>query len=879
MSVLECRACKKKIPAENRFCKYCGWSNGAVRFTQAPIYFIKPSASREKLNAGIRVVYEGAFPVKARCEIKDNACIRFGNNKQEEEFEFAAGKDNEINFIFEFDSEKNRGEKERFVLEISSTDSLPAQSGCLRPYKKETEYLPKDPVHFEIFLKDPVEPEISREIVVFNKLNRDEPESLKILNEGELDIEITDIECAEDTAPIYSFEIQGARKLSKGEECAIEIKFIGNLMLKDEPSEAKVKYTVGGKPYAKNFYIYISEQEAEGGELSYHNIIAIDFGTSKTAVAYLSFYESEDNRKIEDLNFAKGEFDAKITSIPSSIGYDYTNDDQVLIGNDVDKDYIYYTDRIKTQLRNDNITFFSNKRGTTSKPTNEVVEDFFKTLRDNYLEKLLITPKGTPARNKYIFTLPVLDGGEAQNQEDYQRQREVTCAGAKAVFKNKYLQDNHIDTILESEAAMFSIFDIIQTNERGWKGIELEDGDVICVYDYGAGTLDISFGEYYLGDNGKPGIRNIDNIGKYMRNDKSVTLGGDDIDNSMFVKFITDNIENEKLKFDYKLVSKKNGDDILVSDINDNNVLLIGEDDNISFVDEQGEALRISKGNDLYTDMPLSELRNSIRDTKEQISKGYFKENGGEPEERVRPATGSIIYSSESLNFSKNDYARIIEENVTAAIKEIRKMIKKHKKIGDNLKYMFLVGGSSLSIKVKELLSKEPELKRIKILSPYDYARQGDERIITDDVHDAVKDTAVHAIARGAVLSYLVKFDDMLSFGIKIESEGTNIENVLDLPKHTSIPWNTGEFFINGGRTKEYTFRIFADIGPPENKEKYLLGRAVIKAEDLGSEINMPGIYIRASISKSRTMQIQYTTERDCSDEDYLSANEFDIIV
>ena len=917
-----CRVCKKKILEKYEYCPYCGWINRRIEIPGDKLYFIKPDKT-EDLKTDICIKYEGSTPVNANFEIKGNNSIFFEDGTQTKTFTFDKENYNTLTFVFKFESGKHYNDRDSFTLEGTANDYPPMLDSIHeeiteRPYGKnkmaDSDYYRDISIEFEIILSEYTKLETDRALVIFNKSNSTMPELISIFNIGECDAVLKNVECDD-----VNFEIILPEDpvIIKNKSAVVTINYKGGPLIKDFFKEAQINYMIGNKEDFIKIYFYISEQEEKIDPLGYDNIIAIDFGTSKTAVSYLVLRDLKESEapedNIENLIFEGKDIVEPTDSMPSCIGYNgkniYIGELAVLNWNE--KDWAC-TDRIKTHLRDDKISF------TTGEPkeVSGVVKDFFKTLKNYHLKKFTEVEEDGhryPVRNKYIITLPVLDDGEEKENKEklYEKQQDVTIKSAEAVFLTEYMnmKNDDIYTLKESQAAMFSIVNIIQKHPPGWKNINLNSGDIICVFDYGAGTLDISFGIYDI-RNDKPNIIKIADIGRYYNKDNQrINLGGDRIDNNMFISFLKkmDNMgtktdENvdasdiesiigeggaqkkeykKSVKFNGSLSSdKEDGSDILLNDENGNNILLRDDNGNILFKDKAGDTTSIASESDYYPGEDLKTIRDAVGKTKIEISESYWETEYGE--DKVVVTAGFTKDNIDKIStFSKETFKNIISEDINAAIKEMLEVINSNELLdGDKskIKYIFLVGGSSLFKEIKEKLSDE--FGEGRVYSPYDYAYEDDINDgIDEKIHTQVRKEAVHSIARGAVLSYLTKIENVLNFDVKIQNEDNelDIDNMFDFKKHATIPIKSRTFEISKpvGNVMQYSFNIMACINDNNVDVECLLGKAVITPENFGENSK---IFMRTAIDENRKLQVEYSPVRSGTYES-ANKNELEIIV
>lgn len=794
-----CRVCEEVILGENKYCPYCGWSNGSIEVANDKIYFVKQRASEEAVEY-VNVKHSGKASVKVKFNIIKNDFIYFENNTQQIDIEI--DKDLRIPIYIKSSYAENYESVKSFVIEIESNDFNPGDKLIKREYKNK-DIFRKFSKQIELVLAEPKRLKFSRNFIVFNKVNKSA--DIIISNPNEQDVKIEKYK--KEKAVI---EFAGLPIISKGDKTKIMVKYSGEKLPQTDFFKTEIIYKIGNVDFIETIYFYICEPEDENGKVGYDNIVAIDFGTSKTTGAYINLNEE----KPEIRNLAE---------IPSSMAY--MRGKIPLIGpNAEDKsETAEYIDRIKTHLREDNIIFRNTATNESiPRPSFNVLVDFFKEFKKEYLKDILKIDGGFDARNKYIFTLPILDSSEDSNGNLFEKQEAITRKSAQKVFKNEYFKDDDVHVLKESEAAMFSIIDIIKKHDKGWRNIRLNIDDIICIFDYGAGTLDISFGKFLIKNKGIPtfDIEKKANIGLYKKenSENPVTLGGDVIDDCMLEEFLT---ANDIEIIDSPIYGK------IVSD------------------------------DSSYSKVEFVNLKKAVRTAKIELSKSWDDlDKDGQP---VEPDE----YIGEILNFKKSDFERIIDDDINAAIEAMREAMK----LADiEPKYIFLVGGSSLLKEIKVKMSEE--FGEEKIYSPYDYACEEYENEDDEEIYEKIRYTAVHAVARGAVLSYLTKFSNIINFDIDITSENPQdeINNMFKFKKGESIPTETRPFSIQLSPGK-HTLNINAYI----KNTNYILGMADIDVQDNGT-----GVQIKMTINERRNLNLEYKIGKTG---DFQIANKFDIIV
>jgi len=817
----KCRVCTEEILQDNKYCPYCGWLNGSIEIMDSKIWFSKPLNIGDEANVielidNIVIKHIGTAPVQAKLAIEDNSFFYFEDGSQQ--FSKEIVEDFKLPVSLKLGSPDDYDKIKNFILYIETNDGIPIDNSMPaknRPYTKE--YINKhDPIRVEVLLTKPVKLQFDHNFIVFNKFHKSAKITIK--NEGNNDIKIIKIDHDK------NIEFDKISTIPKSASVIIEIKYNGQNLPNKRLLNAEVFYEIGSSIFSEKIHFFLCGKKDNSG-VRPDNIVAIDFGTSKITGAYLNLR----NKESEIKNIEK---DNK--EIPSCMAYEREGKCFIGIEAQARKRTEEYVERIKTHLRDENTITFSyrsrspaNDEDIHKKDITKVVTDFFRTFKNKYLLDVLENDDGFEANNMYIFTLPILDDSEDGNGELYERQKQVTLACAKEVFFSEDSEEGDINTLKESEAAMFFIVDIILNNiNNKLKNINLTPGRTICIFDYGAGTLDISFGTFFIDDNDKPNLENIANIGLFTKNGdtKAKALGGDDIDKNMLKKFAADN--------------------------------------NIIFVEDETFGKIVTDGSNAYEEVSHDSLNLAIRDVKINLSKNW--NNPDCAKVVVDPTPYQTDYAGEKLEFKKDVFTKIIDEDIEAAIKAMRKIMDEKNIV--RLDYIFLVGGSSLLKEIKEKMVSEFGNK---VYSPYDYGCDDTEDENDDEVYEKIKHMAVHAVAQGAVLSYKTRFENTLNFDIEIRTGDNEHGNkkLLKFEKGNPIPIHTRERLYSLDDS-ENTFSIIAKI----NNHEYILDRVIIDS----SKIDNTDIFIRASIDNKRKLYFEFKYSKE---EEYKPLNEFDVIV
>ena len=459
-------------------------------------------------------------------------------------------------------------------------------------------------------------------------------------------------------------------------------------------------------------------------DIIYEKVVAVDFGTRKTVAAYIdAAYEIErfgvTGELKPNVKLIPLEKTDKIINyeIPSSIAY---NGREVLVGTAAEgsSGIAEIARSMKTQIRNDAIIFHKGNT-VTSRDTREVITDFLKQVREAIINEFT-----DDEHIQYIFTLPVLDGDD-ENGALYEQQKRITleCVRRAGFCLPDEDFEYRIKTISEPEAAMCHIVNAIKNNRSRPQGVNLRPNDIICVFDYGGGTLDISFGRYKLVE-GIPSVDAIANIGQYSDRAHPESgrfdLGGNRLDNNLALaicKSLPEGVILDEPEYD-----------------GHNN--LIG-----------------AKGFNL-----ISKLLNGVQWEffKETLIKGQKEKLSEKWDELDRVIIEKDEYSE--LVLEKQTFKEVVYKDLYYAIDAMKEAMKNNGIGAEDLKYMFLVGGSSLIKIIKTRL--ETEFAPARIYNAFDFSQ-------TED-YEKVKREAIYPVVNGAALSYLTRVTDVFDFDVII---------------------------------------------------------------------------------------------------------------
>jgi hypothetical protein len=464
---------------------------------------------------------------------------------------------------------------------------------------------------------------------------------------------------------------------------------------------------------SKEITLYKRQEISSEPDVIYEKIVAIDFGTQKTAAAYVDMNEyyialQSNEKQTPQVNMIALERASHATryAIPSCIAYDGA---QVLIGTPAEgsTDTIESCTGMKMRLRANKIEFHKGGE-VTLRDTREVITDFLRQV------KTAITREIGEGNYLYVFTLPVLD-----DDENFAGQKAITLECARRAGFCAYNEDeDNLMTVTEPEAAMFYIINVMSANPRDPR-YNLRSGDIIGVFDYGGGTLDICFGKYKLTD-GQPSVDIMATIGRYGDVDEQFDLGGNRLDKNMALS-VCDHykqllvLDSPEYDADNRLINANGFDSI-----------------SLAFQSEPWHRF----------------VQQIIRPRKEELSEHWENKDSVmiEKIDMDPPLPGEGIVLSSKM------FESVVYRDLNYAVKSMRDIINSMR---INMKCMFLVGGSSLIKIIKTRLEREIGT----VAGPYDYS-PGD--------YDKVKESAIYTVVRGAALSYLTRMSEVFLFDVRV---------------------------------------------------------------------------------------------------------------
>ena len=759
-----CRVCSKEI-GNDKYCYSCGWRNSFVSLESEKINIDRLDRPCGLIKLKNNYPYEIEVTVTVSDVTNSTSFMNgFGNGENEHtrNINVTSGAPIDIKLVFDLEKLK-KFTKFKIQLHFQSEDAYPEaldnDEYRIRPYNaKQTREWDRT---IDIEIHEPSKIVFDQHFLLFDDGLK--KRILQIKNIGFRDmirLEKKDFIFA----PGYDIHFPEGEEyadiLASGKSDNKEDGKVNIIVEMHEPptnvsSEMIVNYFIGTRAFSEKILLYHRKVNSTISGRLPRNIVAVDFGTSKTAVAKLSI---DKLKGLDHLSEAVGmiELETDKKDIPSCIAY---FQEDILIGTPAfavrEAGNAEYISSMKTKLFEENIETKYYEETKIRKAT-EVVTDFLVQLRKKIQDKL------KDMRNiKYYFTLPILDKEQtfesstensidvtmnSHNQKStsfniankmlhdiniegrieeeteaishqksrnsetvhslYQKQKQTTlfCAD-EAGFGDI----NNIETRSEAEAAMYYIINTLKNPEH-IATCNLQDKDNICIFDFGAGTLDICFSKFKCQD-GKPDVDQDEtiNLGLYKdEHDQVISIGGNRID-SLIV---------EKLCVAHK----------------------------IRFRDDDSNSTEDS----FVLSMSKTAFEEVVREKKEQLSKEWSESDD----------EGVEIYSMDGhlpINLTKKIFADVVNKEIGYAIKSMKENVKK---IKNNPKYIFMVGGSSLIKIAKEKIKEAFPEPATYVYNAYDYS--------VDKDYNKVREASTYPIVLGSAMSFLAKVTNIFSFDLYI---------------------------------------------------------------------------------------------------------------
>jgi len=689
----------------------------------------------------------------------------------------------------------------KFDLLIESDDHSSRHQGkgdSPRPYRVNQEWREwREPVTIEIL--EPSRLDFDKHMLVFGGDNR--IRELKASNTGQSSITLNRRDFTVSQNFVVSFGT-GANaesiEIAAGWSSTIYV-----IMQKNDPDTSHlmmINYLAGEEKRSEKILLFNrNNPETDRPRPGFSNIIAIDFGTRKTAVARYDVNHSPGTQLSNNVEMIRLEEDAyeapSCMIIDEDMGYE-----NIYVGKaaELQKGLDGFVGNMKMQLRKEKIEV-AQRGKTIEKDTEDIITEYLKKIFLRIKESLRDEDSYADiSGNKYIFTLPVLDDGR-----DSEKQKEVTLLCAQEAG---FGDVRNIETISEPEAAMYYIINSIKDEPKRWEEMHctLQDGDRICVFDYGGGTLDICYGTYMLQD-GRPTVIDVDSIGRYKN--AKVDLGGNRLDNGMAIGVLNKHADQFKIE---KQVYTSDNEELVSANVTSPYAR-------------------------------LSSFFDALKEAKEKLSKNW--DTTGEEGVDIGGESDEL-----DIYLTKEMFSTTVKRDLKYAINEM-KLYKKNG--GKDPNYIFMVGGTSLIRQIKErLIATFPRLAD-NIYNAYDYAGEGAD-------YEAVRQAAIYPVVKGAAISYVTTITDLVSINLRIipDKFSNAAWNPIDDDRNF-VHYKKGEGFRGKMITcpavyeGDWSIQGFADEGTP-----YHLGSFKVQRPE---SVSNPAFRVIAKIDReTRGLKVSY---------------------
>jgi molecular chaperone DnaK (HSP70) len=716
-----CRVCQAELQSVNEFCNQCGWKGTELIIASLPnqLRLSKSGTSYADISLG----KNGNASIKVIVQLQsDNGWVTFDKDAKRtiSEISFDKGKDTvAIRLYFHIGTylQSRPGTTETTLnLIITSDDAQASDLGATfheatakgqilrRPW--QIQQWRKQQVPIGLQFKAPAKLEIVQKAILFSRSN--ERKWIHIKNSGHSDLTLQKVylpsgfELWSAGANSHIVDVQKliGTTIEQGKSMNYFVRASGALAARDTSIEVDA-----GSAGKEEIEVLVDvRKRSDSGALSNY-VVAVDFGTSKTAVAYLDVSNNEVS--LIDLE-SSGHMPSCMLIYRSSRSGSAPQfgEEEELYGTEAINRYGYgLPDTVGTFIRSMKSKLCQDQpfpilQSYTLTPQ-EIVIRYLREVR-----RRIRTKVPTNGGRRFVFSLPVLDIEEMESDtvlenSAYERQQMLTLAAAdKAGFKGD------TETLLEPQCAALYIAHYRDTQR--W-GVQLQAGELFAVYDFGAGTLDITFAQYQLGDDSTPEIKPVANIGRYSLSSSkpAISIGGDLIDRVVATRIID--------QFGLQVKGKA---------IDDYEIIERAEE-----VSSVGKTAR----------WPV--FLDEVRRVKEQFSD-------------LSIDAVEVKGPWDTIRLERTDFDHWVSPLINASI---RAMLKKLDAIADTvddeLKYIFLIGGSSLM--------------------PIVAQRMSDEFSNATVVPPPSKEDALLAVVKGAALSYVIRITNNLGHEVGIRRPGT----------------------------------------------------------------------------------------------------------
>ena len=385
-----CKVCGKDIDSAN-YCFACGWLNAELSLVTKSL-----NLSRSNHAKGV-LTFENTrcADVEVSAALTDS-CVSFalndgGSGSNSASFVVGGQSKKDIDIIVDVDrftadaSVKNNN----FVINLESSDASPlfASGGVVhRPHKITQMRNWKCIISFDI--NEPSVLVLDKNLVIFNEENR--VSVIKATNDGKDSIMIKKHSLIIDDA--FNVNIEDDLIISPGEALDLEVRMEQPVSCNSD-FVFSFEYDSGAKSTVVEIALRHCELIEDSPEVLYKKIVAVDFGTNKSAVSCLdvSKLSNLENlcEKVEMLKVDNLSYD-----IPSCVAF-YNGELSVGMIAKSFRSIGYYASSIKMHLKSDELVFRHGMTGKEmTKNTKDVVTSFLKMIRNGIISE---TGKGNDA--------------------------------------------------------------------------------------------------------------------------------------------------------------------------------------------------------------------------------------------------------------------------------------------------------------------------------------------------------------------------------------------------------------------------------------------------------------------------------------------------
>lgn len=556
-----CRFCQEnEIESGEHYCHYCG---------RLDAWLVEEDIQREYSVATqgqtveTLVLRNGGFAElegSVSLQTPEEVCwIHFGIGGQaQEEYRFSLGTANNpkrIPLVFEADQLPDGTRKAgqtQFSLAFDVKTGSPETAEQFRDAQiEERSRIVVGPVR--VFLRERGQLGVLPELLLFSEKRRQR--SLTLRNVGGSRLTLTEVKLPSGILVVYDGNQDRGQGLmgtefSPGKSREIAIKLGDNVEVPNVP----LQVTFITDPESTAVATLARDLRApvfRGTTERFH--VCVDFGTSKTVVGYTDGLSEDPNVQLVPLENERVE-------IPSEVMYvGRGGERRPEVGwrahGEYDETTMARVRAIKTQLRKNMIVVTDPEAPSEGETATEfvvtsvqVLEPLLthveRSIHSHFVDKHLDNVYGDTTR--FIFSLPVLDAETAtegvqdsalrESSEDsktasqtqaesvralYDRQRQVTLEAAR---RSGFHPEQRLSTRLEPWCvAAYALWE---------KGMRFQPDDLVCIYDFGAGSLDVSV----LRVKSESELEELLSIGRFLshsereRLGRNVELGGDVLD-------------------------------------------------------------------------------------------------------------------------------------------------------------------------------------------------------------------------------------------------------------------------------------------------------------------------------------------------------------